>query len=208
MKLTIDKGVATKIDLTANTTDIVVQNAVNLDVSVTPQSKTLLQLERGGFGNVPWANITHQPHVEAYDLSSTYPVNSVPAVLKPASTIANSSGITYNPATGVFTFIDEGSYQLALNVNAIASASGQTIYIYAQNWNGTTWVNNANSGKVYQLPNRQEVQIVYANAVYRVAGQQVRYLIYSNDGKVQLQTFTLPGLTPPVYVPAIRIQYT
>jgi hypothetical protein len=48
---------------------------------------------------------------------------------------------------------------------------------------------------------------VYSNAIYRQKGEQTRYWIYSNDGKVTLQTGTLPG-TSTVYVPAIRIQYS
>ena len=95
-------------------------------------------------------------------------------------------------------------------LNAFSGSAGQTLYLYAQNNFGSGWVNNANSGKSYLLPNpaSSPTQIVYANAVTRVAGQQVRYLIYSNGNNITLQTTTLPGVSPTVYVPAIRIQYS
>lgn len=156
---------------------------------------------------VDFANLVNQPYIETYDRSASIALSSTPALLAPASTMPGNVGITYVPATGVYTFADAGSYSLALNVNAIASASGQYVYIYAERNNGSGWVLNANSGKVYQLPNSQQVQIVYANAVTRQAGEQTRYWIYSNDGKVTLETTTLPG-TSTVYVPAIRIQFS
>ena len=157
-------------------------------------------LQRNGYTVKPNA------YIEAYDLSVSITVNSTATLLTPAST-GSSSGITYNSGTGVFTFSQEGNYTLALAVNAIASASNQFVYIYAENNTGSGWTLNANSGKIYQLPNGQQVQIVYSNAVHRTAGQQVRYYIYSNSNKVTLQTASLPS-TSTVYVPAIRIQYS
>ena len=146
--------------------------------------------------------------IEAYDLSSSIAITSTATtVLAPANFI-NANGITYNAATGVFTWQYAGDFALSINLNAVASAANQFLYIYAQNNFGSGWVNNANSGKSFELLNAsQPTQIVYSNAVTRTAGQQVRYLIYSNDSKVTLQTQTLPGVTPTVYVPAIRIQY-
>lgn len=155
---------------------------------------------------VPWSNISSFPHIEAYDLSSSIALTATPALLTPANTVAGYSGITYNNSTGVFTFANAGSYSLALFVNAIASASNQVVYIYAEKNTGSGWVVNANSGKFYSLVNGQTTQIAYANAIYRNAGEQTRYWIYSNNNKVSLTTQTLPSVTG-VYVPAIRIQY-
>lgn len=157
--------------------------------------------------SVNFGSVQNQPVIEAYDRSASIAINGTPALLKPASLMAGSVGITYEPTTGVFTFAEKGSYTLALNVNAIASAAGQSVYIYAEKNTGSGWTLNANSGKSYQLPNNQATQIVYANAIARVAGEQTRYWIYSNDGKVTLETGTLPGVAG-VYVPAIRIQYS
>lgn len=157
--------------------------------------------------SVPFGQVQDQPVIEVYDRSATYPVTATPTLLKPASTAAGSSGILYDALTGEFTFEQAGSYSLSLNVNAIASAAGQSVYIYAEKNVGIGWTLNANSGKSYQLPNAQQTQVVYAQAVYRQAGEKTRYYIYSNDGKVQLETGTLPG-TSTVYVPAIRIQYS
>jgi hypothetical protein len=147
-------------------------------------------------------------YIEAYDLSTTIALTSTPTILAPANTVAGSTGITYNSSTGVFTFAEEGDYSLSLSVNATSTAANQFLYIYAQNNTGSGWVNNTNSGKFYSLTNGQTVQIVYSQSVHRVAGQQVRYYIYSNDGHVSLGTQTLPTVTPSVYVPAIRIQYS
>lgn len=144
--------------------------------------------------------------IEVYDRTSSITVNSTPTLLQPATTGA-SNGITYDASTGVFTWTYAGNFSLSLVVNALASSAGQSVYIYAQQNFGSGWVNNANSGKSFQLTNGQMTQIVYAQAVNRVVGQQVRYFIYSNDSHVTLRTDTLPGVTPTVYVPAIRIQY-
>jgi hypothetical protein len=145
-------------------------------------------------------------YIEVYDTSTSIPLTTTPTLLKPAST-GSSTGITYDSSTGVFTFPHAGNYALALHVNAKPSASNQDVYIYAEQNTGSGWVTNTNSGKHYHLVNNgQEVQIVYSQAVHRVAGQQVRYYIYSNDIKVELTTFSLPGTT--AIVPAIRIQYS
>lgn len=156
---------------------------------------------------VNYSDVGNQPHIEAYDLSATIALSGTPTLLTPASTVAGANGITYDSATGEFTFAAAGSYTLSLFVNAIASASGQFVYIYAEKNTGSGWVKNANSGKYYALVNGQATQIAYPNAVYRNAGEKTRYWIYSNDGKVNLTTQTLPTVTG-VYVPAIRIQYS
>lgn len=149
---------------------------------------------------------TSTQYIEVYDRSASIALTGTPTLLKPVSTGSNS-GITYSSSTGVFTFPDEGNFALSINLNATPSASNQYVYVYAEQNVGSGWALNANSGKAYLLTNSgQTVQIVYSQAVHRVAGQQVRYYIYSNDGKVALETVTLPG-TSTAYVPAIRIQY-
>jgi predicted heme/steroid binding protein len=145
-------------------------------------------------------------NIEVYDLSSSITVNSTPTLLTPAST-NYSENISYNASTGVFTWEYSGGFALSLVVNALASASGQILYIYAQSNTGSGWTNVANSGKAYALVNGQTTQIVYSQAVVRTVGQQIRYYIYASDGHTTLVTSTLPGVTPTVYTPAIRIQY-
>ncbi len=154
-----------------------------------------------------WSNVIVQPKIEAYDSSASIALTSTPTLLKPASTVTGASGIVYDAATGEFTFSAAGSYSLSLSVNATASAANQFVYIYAENNTNGTWVVNANSGKSYELSNANTVQIVYSQSIGRVAGQKVRYWIYSNDGKVNLTTQTLPGGVGAI-VPAIRIQYS
>jgi hypothetical protein len=144
--------------------------------------------------------------IEAYDRSASIAVTATPTLLIPANYI-NANNVTYNNTNGVFTFQYSGNFSFALSVNAVASSAGQSVYIYAQSNVGSVWTNIANSGKSYQLVNGQHTQILYPGSVVRTAGQQIRYYIYSNGSKVNLVTDTLPGVTPNVYIAAIRIQY-
>lgn len=147
-------------------------------------------------------------YIEAYDRSTSISIANTPTLLKPANYLpATAVGITYDPATGVFTFLNKGTYSLSISLNIVASNANQNVYVYAQKNTGSGWVNTPNSGKDYDLTNGQTVQFVSPQAVYREAGEQTRYYIYSNGTTSSLVTQTLPGVTPTVYVPAIRIQY-
>lgn len=147
-------------------------------------------------------------YVEAYDRTASITINNTPTLLIPNSFMpATAVGITYNTATGVFTFENEGVYSLGISLNITASNAGQYVYLYAQKNTGSGWVNTSNSGKSYELKNGLTVQFTTPQAVYRAAGEQTRYYIYSNGTNSSLVTQTLPGVTPSVYVPAIRIQY-
>ena len=149
-----------------------------------------------------------ESYVEAYDRTASIAITTTPTLLTPASFLpTTSSGITYDPTTGVFTFTYAGTYSLSISLNITTSNANQYVYIYAQNNTGSGWTNTTNSGKWYDLVNGQTVQYTNAQAVYRTAGQQIRYYIYSNGSTSSLVTQTLPGVTPTVYVPAIRIQY-
>jgi len=145
--------------------------------------------------------------IEAFDRSASIPLLATPQLLKPSS-FANSKNLTYDPATGVFTFLTQCEVTLALTVNALANASNQRVYQYAERNSGAGWVPIQNSGKSYQLTNTQHTQIVNAQTISRQAGEQIRYFIYAGEvGKVNLVTETLPN-APDFYVPAIRIQYS
>ena len=146
--------------------------------------------------------------IEAFDRSASIPLLATPQLLKPSS-FTNSKNLTYDPATGVFTFLTQCEVTLALTVNALASASNQRVYQYAERNTGSGWVPIQNSGKNFQLTNGQHTQIVNAQTISRLAGEQIRYFIYASEvDKVQLITETLPNITGnTVYVPAIRIQY-
>jgi hypothetical protein len=146
-------------------------------------------------------------YIEAYDLSSSISISTTPTLLKPANTLSGATGISYSSSTGVFTFSQEGDYSLSLLVNALSTSGNRILYIYAEKNTGSGWTVNANSGKIYNLVSTQTTQIVYANSIHRVAGEQIRYWIYANNTNVSLQTQTLPSVTG-VYVPAIRIQYS
>jgi hypothetical protein len=150
----------------------------------------------------------NKAYIEAYDLSSSIAITTTQTLLKPASFLPSvNSGITYDPTTGIFTFLYTGAYPIAISLNINTTAINQNVYIYAQKNTGSGWVNTSNSGKFYDLTINKTIQYVNPQAVYRVAGEQTRYYIYSNGTSSSLVTTTLPGVTPTVYVPAIRIQY-
>lgn len=147
-------------------------------------------------------------YIEAFDRTSSITINNTPTLLRPNSFLpATAVGITYDPATGVFTFLNKGTYSLAISLNITAASSNKLVYVYAQKNTGSGWVNTTNSGKVYETKNGVTTQFVSPQAVYREAGEQTRYYIYSNGTTESLVTQTLPGVTPAVYVPAIRIQF-
>jgi hypothetical protein len=147
-------------------------------------------------------------YIEAYDRTSSIALNTTPTLLQPASYIPPvQNGITYDPSTGIFTFLYAGTYSLSISLNITTTAGNQFAYVYAQKNVGSGWTNNQNSGKVYDLVNGQTVQYVSPQSVYRAAGEQTRYYIWSNSNKSSLVTQTLPTVSPTVYVPAIRIQY-
>ena len=154
-----------------------------------------------------FGNVLNQPHIEVYDLSSSIALTATPALLAPATIQSGSSGINYDPVTGIFTFQYAGDYTLSLVVSAQATGAGQSVYVYADKNTGSGFAVNANSGKSYQLASGQQTQVIYANAVYRQAGEQTRYWIYSNSTNVILKTTVLPG-SVGASVPAIRIQYS
>jgi len=163
----------------------------------------------GAFTSLTRDGYTVKPncYIEVYDRTASITINTTPTLLTPASTLAGGTGISYNNSTGVFTFSEEGDYSLSLLINALATAGNRILYIYAEKNTGSGWVVNANSGKTFPLISGQTTQIVYSNSIHRVANEQTRYWIYSNNTSVTLQTQTLPSVTG-VYVPAIRIQYS
>jgi hypothetical protein len=147
-------------------------------------------------------------YIEAFDRRTSIAIGTTPALLIPNSFLPPvSEGITYDPLTGVFTFQYEGVYSLGISLNIKASNANQIAYVYAQRNVGSGWTNNTNSGKAYKLTNGVDVQFVNAQSVYRAAGEQTRYYIYASSSGPILETQTLPGVTPTVYVPAIRIQF-
>lgn len=160
---------------------------------------------------VPFSDLASQPWIEVADVTSNITLTSTPTILtgtsSPAANLAtvSGSGITYDPATGIFTFAYAGSYSLTISVNAIANSSNKYVYWYAENNTGSGWTVNTNSGKSFLLTNNQRTQVLAANSVHRSAGQQVRYYFYATDTNVSVATTTLPSST--AICPGIRIQY-
>lgn len=147
-------------------------------------------------------------YIEAYDRTASIALSTTPTLLIPNSFLPPvSAGITYDTATGVFTFQYAGVYSLSISLNIRGSTANQIAYVYAQKNTGSGWVNTSNSGKAYKLTNGTDVQFTNPQSVYRAAGEQTRYYIYASSSGPTLVTQTLPTVTPTVYVPAIRIQY-
>lgn len=170
-----------------------------------------------GSGNVtaattiPFSAVASQPWIEVADTTSNFNLTTTPTILTGTSTPATNlvtvsgSGITYDAATGIFTFTYAGSYSLAISVNCKAANTGQYVYWYAENNTGSGWTVNTNSGKAFLLVNNDRTQVFAANAVHRAAGQQVRYYFYASASNINVQSTTLPSST--AVVPGIRIQY-
>lgn len=147
-------------------------------------------------------------YIEAFDRTASITINTTPTLLIPGSFLPPvNEGITYDPLTGEFTFLYEGVYSLSISLNLSGTNANQIVYVYAQRNVGAGWVNTTNSGKAYKLFNNTDVQFVNPQSVYRAAGEKTRYYIYANSSGPTLVTQTLPGVTPTVYVPAIRIQF-
>ena len=147
-------------------------------------------------------------YIEAFDRTASIAVPTTPTLLIPNSFLPPvNEGITYDPLTGEFTFLYEGVYSLSISLNLAGTNNNQIVYVYAQKNVGAGWVNTANSGKAYKLFNNTDVQYTNPQSVYRQAGEKTRYYIYANSSGPTLVTQTLPGVTPTVYVPAIRIQF-
>ena len=150
----------------------------------------------------------NQSYIEAFDRTTSISVPTTPTLLIPNSFLPPvNEGITYDPLTGEFTFQYEGVYSLSIALNLKGSNNGQIVYVYAQKNVGAGWTNTTNSGKAYKLTNNVDIQFVNPQAIYRAAGEKTRYYIYANTSGPTLETITLPGVTPTVYVPAIRIQF-
>lgn len=147
-------------------------------------------------------------YIEAYDRTASIAIGTTPALLKPNSFLPPvNAGITYVPSTGEFTFQYAGVYSLSISLNLRGESNGRIVYVYAEKNTGSGWAPTANSGKAYKLTNNVDIQFVNPQAVYRAAGEKTRYFIYANNAGQLLETITLPGVTPTVYVPAIRIQF-
>lgn len=147
-------------------------------------------------------------YIEAFDRTASIAITTTPTLLIPNSFLPPvNEGITYDPLTGEFTFQYEGVYSLSIALNLKGSNNNQVVYLYAQKNVGSGWTNTINSGKSYKLTNGVDIQFVNPQSVYRAAGEKTRYYIYASAAGPILETLTLPGVTPTVYVPAIRIQY-
>lgn len=145
-------------------------------------------------------------YIEVAQTTGTVNLTATPQLLKPTTVVGTPNGVSYDPATGEFTFTQPGNYGLSISVNALASNAGQSVYWYAENNTGAGWVVNTNSGKAFALINGNRTQVFASNFSRRLAGQKVRYWIYATGTTVDLAATTL-GATGAI-VPAIRVQYS
>ena len=199
------------------TTANLVAQVLNVNKATVPQggtgAATLTGYVKGNgtsaftaAATVPWSDVSDAPYIEVASTVASTALTATPTLMKPATIVGTHPGIDYDPATGEFTFTAAGNYSLSIAVNCMATASGQSVYWYAENNTGSGWVVNTNSGKSFVLTNGADTQVFASNETRRVAGQKVRYWIWTNDSHVNITTTSL-GATGAI-VPAIRIQYS
>jgi len=147
----------------------------------------------------------YHSNIETVDTASGIALPTTPTVYKPATTVAGAAGITYDSATGIYTFLESKSYTVTITVNATASASNKTLYYYGEtNYAGSGWTIVKNSGRSQELLNNSATQMIIILTKYFPKGLQARFFFWA-DATITLNTTNLPGTTAgTVIVPAFR----
>lgn len=144
------------------------------------------------------------PNCEVVLTTASTALPTTPTVILPDTTI-RAEGITYAPATGIFTINSSQDYTIAFLINATPSAANKNIYFYFDENTGSGWVPKLYSGRQLNLPNAQETQLVAVISRYYEVGTQIRFWVWG-DSTVTLVTSNLPGTTAgTVKKPAFRI---
>jgi len=135
---------------------------------------------------------------------------TVPTIFAPAAaTVVNTSGITYNVATGQFTFVNGGVYTLALTMNASASAGNRKIYFYAELDTGIGFNILRYSARSVELVPSIEDQVVFVATLKIPKGAKTQHYIWASSNTVTLNSTDIPGTTAgTVTLPAMRVQWT
>lgn len=132
---------------------------------------------------------------------------TTPTIFKPVTTV-ETSGITYDSATGIYTFANGGSYTLSMTLNCTPSASNKVVYFYADIDNGSGWYIKRYSARSKRLTVSAEEQTHFSAAIYFPPGTKTRHYVWS-DATVTLNSVDAPGTTAgTVTIPAARVSWS
>ena len=114
-------------------------------------------------------------YLEIVTTTSNIVLPTTPTIFKPAITIGNNLGITYNAATGEVTFVNGGSYNMLLYLNAAASTAGKTIYLYGEIDTGSGYEIKRYSARSVDLIKTSEDQVHFSATNYFPKGTKLLY---------------------------------
>ena len=146
-------------------------------------------------------------HINLVVTSSGIVLPTTPTIFQPSGTVTNS-GITYDSSTGIWTFLNGGSYSLTFMLDATASAANKTIYFYVDFDTGSGFVTQRYTARSRLLAFTTEEQTLFTSSNYFEAGTKLRFYLWSNSATVTLNSTDVPG-TPAgtVTIPACRISW-
>lgn len=146
-------------------------------------------------------------YIDVQTTTSGITLPTTPTVIKPVTTVG-SNGITYDSATGIYTFTNGGTYSLTITLNATASAANKTIYFYAEENTGSGWVIRRYSARSRLLATTTEEQSLFSASISFAAGTQTRHTIWASSATITLNSTDVPGTTAgTVTVPALRVSW-
>jgi len=148
-------------------------------------------------------------HLEIVSTGSGIVLPTTPTVFKPTVTTASTNGITYNTATGEITFVNGGTYNMILYMNALASANNKTIYLYGEFDTGSGYVVKRYSARSQDLTKTTQEQVHFSATNYFPKGTKLRNYIWTSTSTVTLNSVDVPGTTPgTVTIPAYRMLWS
>ena len=146
-------------------------------------------------------------YIDVQTTTSGIVLPTTPTVIKPATTVG-SNGITYDSATGIYTFTNGGTYSLTITLNAVASAANKTIYFYADVNTGSGWVTRRYSARSRLLATTTEEQSLFSASINFAEGEQTRHYIWASSSTITLNSTDVPGTTVgTVTIPALRVSW-
>lgn len=146
-------------------------------------------------------------YIDVQTTTSGITLPTTPTVIKPVTTVG-SNGITYDSATGIYTFTNGGTYSLTITLNASASAANKTIYFYAEENTGSGWIIRRYSARSRLLATTTEEQSLFNASINFAAGTQTRHNIWASSATITLNSTDVPGTTAgTVTIPALRVSW-
>ncbi len=143
------------------------------------------------------------PSLEIVSQVPSYNLPLVPTIYKP-ELVNKNDGFEYNQSTGEITINTTGTFAISITFNAVATSSNKKIYFYSEEDLGYGWQINKYSGKVLELINGTQTQLLLTSNRYFIKGNKLRLNVWGDSG-VTLQTVNLPGtVAGTVLLPAYR----